>query len=160
MKEWRTIPQYPKYSASSEGEIRNDKTGRILKQEKHRCGYRQLSVGKGNQEYVHRLVASAFYGLQPSMEVDHINGNKADNRVENLRWVTKSQNRYAYGYEVCNVARYKQVVATRGDEVIVFESRKACAEYFHCHSSKIRYDHLFEKGEKAGWIFRLAEDIV
>lgn len=45
--------------------------------------------------FVHRLVAEAFLGLMPKdgMVVDHINGCKHDNRVENLRWVTQSENR-------------------------------------------------------------------
>lgn len=155
MKEWRKIPKFPRYSASSDGEIRNDKTGRILKTEKHRCGYRQLSVGRGTQEYVHRLVASAFYGEHPGLMVDHINGDKADNRAENLRWVTASENRLGYGFEQQNAARFKKVLAKNGDTEMVFESRKACAKFFHCHPSKILYDHEFIRGEKAGWIFHL-----
>lgn len=42
----------------------------------------------------HKLVAMAFHGTpnDPKMEIDHINGNKSDNRPENLEWVTHSEN--------------------------------------------------------------------
>lgn len=54
-------------------------------------GYRLISY-LGRYRYAHRLAWFAVHGEMPSGEIDHINGNRDDNRIANLRLVTRSQN--------------------------------------------------------------------
>jgi len=54
-------------------------------------GYRRISY-KSRQYKEHRLVWKMHYGVDPQMELDHINENKTDNRIENLREVTTAFN--------------------------------------------------------------------
>ena len=66
---------------------------RLLKPTIDKKGYARVCIHKRNIE-IHLLVAEKYLGPKPGPEyqVDHINRNRSDNRVENLRWVTRSEN--------------------------------------------------------------------
>lgn len=64
----------------------------------HTTGYMRVSLGRNNHRYVHRLVAEAFLPNPDGLpQVDHIDGDRKNNRLENLRWVTARQNSAAGG---------------------------------------------------------------
>lgn len=94
--EWRHIPGYDGYQASDDGQIRRIMDGETLNQYHHDSGYRSVSIyrtQKSRVPLVHRLVALAFLGEPPEgYQVNHKNGDKADNRLSNLEWVTPGEN--------------------------------------------------------------------
>ena len=94
-QEWKQIKEL-NYEASINGEIRNKKTGRIIKQRICTDGYLivDIQINKESKTFkTHRLIAGTFLVSDSERnEVDHINRVKTDNTVENLRWVTRVEN--------------------------------------------------------------------
>jgi hypothetical protein len=95
-EEWRAVVGYEGiYDVSSLGRVRNSK-GRLMKVFTTEWGYYALNVsrrGSYKTTRIHRLVAMAFVPLiDGKTHVNHKNGNKLDNRAENLEWMTKREN--------------------------------------------------------------------
>lgn len=84
------------YEVSTESRVRSMRYGNILKQTPTKIGYLQVTFQvqyKRKTFYVHRLVANAFIpNPNGYTDVNHINEDKTDNRVENLQWVSHKQN--------------------------------------------------------------------
>ena len=92
MEEWRVIEKHMNYEISNQGRVRHIKKQNILAQHLYQ-GYYKVKLcqdGKDRTWYVHRLVAETFIPNPDNKPtIDHINRNRNDNRVENLRWATR-----------------------------------------------------------------------
>lgn len=97
--EWRTT-SVSGYLVSSDGRVWSTKTNRVIRPGVNRSGYCYVNIrdaGRTRPISVHRLVAEAFIGPVNTMHViDHINGDKKDNRAANLRALTRSDNIRAF----------------------------------------------------------------
>lgn len=104
MEEWKTIPDYEDFEASTLGRIRrrlpggsnSSHVGRLRTPQAHETGYLYIAIredGKTKNLYIHKLILLAFCG-PPSdgQECAHFDGNKHNNRLENLRWATRTEN--------------------------------------------------------------------
>lgn len=89
---WKDVPDYEtKYRISNLGSLWSVKYSRLMNPSLN-DGYRKARIG-GRNTGVHRLVALAFIPNPANKPcVNHINGNKLDNRLENLEWVTNEEN--------------------------------------------------------------------
>lgn len=94
--EFVTIPSHPRYEISIDGVIRNTANKRVKSQYINSMGYRMISISYANKskpERVHRLLAETFLPNPSGLPcVNHIDGNKLNNSLENLEWCTHDEN--------------------------------------------------------------------
>ena len=95
----KPIQNYPHYFITKDGRVWSEARPRVrgtwLKSYNHKgyCRVKLRKDGRYCQQSIHRLVLETFVGPCPDgMECRHLNGNRSDNRVENLKWGTKSEN--------------------------------------------------------------------
>jgi hypothetical protein len=151
MKTWKKHPIYP-LAVSVDGRVarlgllfkKTYKKIYVAKQNLNK-GYFQVSLninGKKITRKTHRLVVETFLGLNPQMQVNHIDHNKLNNHIENLEWCTQSENTKAaykfYGEkykEKINKNRKKPVIRSDGK---AYESVTIAAIENQCTKSNIR----------------------
>ena len=137
---WMTIKDFPRYEVSDKGEVRNKKTGRILKQSYNR-GYAILQLTDGIQpkmKRVHRLVLEAFCPIENSenYEVNHKDCNTKNNNLNNLEWCTSKENtayRLSLGHTRAKPTRVEYLTG----EIEIYPSIAECAKHFNIDPSTV-----------------------
>ena len=162
MKEqWKIIDEYPNYQVSDLGRVMNKKTGRVLNLDRRKDGYLQVDLlkdGKKKLFLVHRLVATAFIENPYNKPcVNHIDGCKSNNYVENLEWCSHSENmKHSYRTGLKKITIYHNLNPKQSIRCIetnqVFESQHDAARYFGCAHSSIR-DSIYKGCRCKGFHF-------
>ena len=128
---WKTVDDFPNYEVSNIGNVRNKKTGRILKSAVGSHGYPVVNLFKDGdkKQYnkcVHRLIAEGFLGKQDGLDVNHIDGNKKNNNLLNLEFCTRQKNvEHAIKNGLNNRKTTVKIVET-GEQ---FDSMTDCAKH-------------------------------
>lgn len=166
--EWRPVKGYEGYYEVSEnGDVRSvdreyyvesinqnrKKKGVVLKQQTSNTGYKTAHLSKDGDAkvcLVHRIVANAFLDNHDNLpQVNHKDGNRLNNRVDNLEWCSASYNS-KYNYDILGKSwesrrksceyTFKPVAAKniKTGEVVEFKCVNECARYFGLSKSSIR----------------------
>lgn len=162
--EWRQVLEHPNYEVNNLGQVRHKQRRQILKPRSNNSGYQYVNFkvnGKNTNFAVHRIVANAFIpNPNGYSEVNHINYDKNDNRVENLEWVSSSQNKkHAYLKEENHKSRGKIVeqYSLNGDYIKSFDSVSEAANEFGCCVAAISNCCLGRTKSSQGYRWKFAE---
>lgn len=175
--EWRNVPDLNGIQVSNTGLVRSVLRGfpYELKQIKDKKGYMRVSLSLGKKhetrnKMVHRLVAAAFIpNPENKPQVNHIDGNKENNCINNLEWVTNKENAHHAienglwdsvfeGARKEDEKRKKPVVACKDGQTLFFESVRDAEKHFNS-----RHITDVAKGKRPhvkGWVFRYREGVI
>lgn len=160
---WKDIEESNNHEISTLGRLRNKTTGKISVGKLDKDGYIEFCIcNKSKVKYrrSHRLVAKAFIPNPENKEqVNHINGIKTDNRVENLEWVNCSEN-ITHAFKIgLKTQRGSKNNGSKLTEEQVLEIKKLLklgelsgydiARKFNLHP---QYVSLIKAGRRWGWL--------
>lgn len=155
---------FPSYYISNFGNIKHDNN--FLKKCIHSNGYEQVNIRIGNKyvtKLIHRLVAVAFITNPDNKPcVDHIDGNKRNNYVSNLRWVTPVENANNIitkkrSIENRKSHNEKKIVAISGEINVYFNSIIEASIILGVDRTSISKCLKGQRGKAGGYVFKYQE---
>lgn len=139
-EEWRTFRDSI-YMISNFGHVKNSKTGKMIKGKITEAGYREycLSVDRKKENFrAHKMVWETFVGTKQII-INHINGNKLDNRLENLENISNQENTLKAIYET-QTLRFKKTACydKEGNLVRIFMNNADAARHMGVRPQSIQ----------------------
>lgn len=159
-EEWRTFRDSV-YQVSNFGRVRNTKTNKILKGNKADCGYIRVDIqlpGEKRRKYlVHQLVYECFISEQYDI-INHIDGNKTNNCVNNLESVTHQENMQKAANET-NAWNFRKVAQydLEGNYIRTFLNASDAARAVNILPSSMRNAIRLRGGRTQGFVFKYIE---
>lgn len=147
---WKTIIEASNYEISNLGNVRNRTTTKILKGRLSKSGYLQVSIKldetqKFTNKYIHRLVATYWIeNVENKREVNHIDGNKENNCVDNLEWVTPSENQKHRHLLGNNKTSHRRVGKFNKEGVMIAEYESIVAAAAAEGSPRVSIDNVLQ----------------
>ena len=138
MEEYKIIKDFENYSVSNYGNVKNNTTDKILKPIIEGSGYYYIRLCKDDKQFIkknHNLVANAFLPNPFNKRcVDHVDNNRLNNNVENLRWATHRENSMNQKISSNNTSGFKGISfhkkTNKWTSYIFFDGKKQHLGYF------------------------------
>ena len=143
------IKGYEGYEVSNTGKIKSLKTNRLLKPQKNNCGYLYILLTDQNKKVkinlIHRLVFDSFIGITEGFEINHLDEDKENNKLDNLELITHEDNLKKYRENHPFFMKYmaNKSVIKRKDKML--DKINVAFDVFNENSSRERNRNLLKK---------------